>query len=177
MDSAPEGPRPPRSTVLTDFVAAREAAAAREAVVSERPAQDRATPPQAGVSRGVLSIALIVGLPIFVVGVATSSILGAIGAMVGLAVTVCALVMLVRRAETMGRLGLGVAAGFLALVVGLMLGIQSYDEKYFGDREHRDFWDAVSLVGYLLIVGGLLFAVVSLLGVLGAGVARLVRRG
>ena len=155
MDSAPEGPRPPRSTVLTDFVAAREAAAAREAVVSERPAQDRATPPQAGVSRGVLSIALI-----FVVGVATSSILGAIGAMVGLAVTVCALVMLVRRAETMGRLGLGVAAGFLALVVGLMLGIQSYDEKYFGDREHRDFWDAVSLVGYLLIVGGLLLAVV-----------------
>ena len=95
----------------------------------------------------------------------------------GLAVAVTALVMLFRRAGTTGRLGLGVLAGSLALVVGLALGIQSYDEKYFGAPVEREFWDAVSLVGVLLTVIGLLVAVASLLGVVVSAIVRLLRRG
>ncbi len=175
MDSAPDEPRSPRSTILTDFAAAREAAAARVPVDLEQHQEDPEAA-SASVSSGVLAVVPIVGIAIFVVGVSTSSVLGAIGATVGLTVAVIALVMLFQRAGTTGRLGLGVLAGSLAFVVGIALGIQSYDERYFGAPAEREFWDAVSLVGSLLMVTGLLVAVASFLGVVVSAIVRLLRR-
>ena len=175
MDSAPDQPRSPRSNALTDLAAAREAAVARGAVDLEEH-EDVLEAPSASVSSGVLATFPIVGVAIFVVGVATSSVLGAIGAAVGVTVAVTALVMLFRRTGPTGRLGLGVLAGSLAFVVGVALGIQSYDERYFGVPAEREFWDAVSLVGFLLVVTGLLVAVASLVGVLVSATVRLLRR-
>lgn len=80
--------------------------------------------------------------------------------------------------------GVGVAA----LIAGVALGAIAYDEKYFpegGDLAARlrgetpepsRVWEAVSLIGFLLTLGGALAIAAAVVGVVIVGTVRLVRR-
>ncbi len=121
-------------------------------------------------------VVALVGVVVFAVGVATSSTLGALVGLGALSVAVAAVVRLFRCSGTLGRFGVAAYAGFLMLVVGLGLGIQSYDEKYFGDPAERGLWDAVSTIGFFLTVVGFLTTVVALIALPVGAVVRSVRR-
>ena len=115
-------------------------------------AADELTP--VATSSCVLVLAVFVCTVLAVVGVGTGSALGLLGGLVAIGVAAVATWRLFRRAGRLGRIAVVALGGLVALVVGLLLGIQSYDERYFGDPGERGFWDAVSLVGFLLAVAG-----------------------
>lgn len=174
--NSPTGDQPgaPRSGFLADLAAAREAAAARSPLdVGAGPPESDG--PDEAVSSGLLGIGITVGTGIFVAGMLTFGVLGTIGAALALGLAVTAFVMLFRRVSTVGRFALAALAGLFALVAGLVLGIRSYDEKYFGDRADRELWDLVSFVAFLLTAAGFLAYVTSLVGLLVAAILRSVR--
>jgi len=79
-------------------------------------------------------------------------------------------------------------AGVAALIVGFVLGMVAYDEKYFpegGDLAARlrgetpepsAFWEVASLVGFLLTLAGALAIAAAVAGVAIVVAVRLVRR-
>lgn len=81
-----------------------------------------------------------------------------------------------RRTGAFGRLGLCFVLGLVAVVVGVVLGAWSYDERFFGDQQNRQFWDAVSWAGFVSIMLGVVLVAVAILGAFVLGLARLVRR-
>jgi hypothetical protein len=124
-----------------------------------------------------LGLGAALGTVVFVVGAFSGSVVGALVGLVGLGAVVAALVALFGRVGALGRLGLGVAAGLLMVVVGLALGAMSYDERFFGDQSNRELWDAVSWAAAAVLGLGLLLAAVSLVGVVATAIARSVRGG
>jgi len=92
------------------------------------------------------------------------------------------------RRRTGKYLALMGGAGIGALVAGITLGVISYDKKYFpeGDDlaarlrgetiEPSAVWEAVSLIGFLLTLGGVLAIVASVIGLVIVGAVRVVRR-
>lgn len=84
------------------------------------------------------------------------------------------------------HLALTGGAGVGALVAGIALGIVAYDKKYFpeGDlaarlqgetTEPSPLWEAVSLIGFLLTLGGTLAIAFALVGFVILGAVRLVQ--
>ena len=69
---------------------------------------------------------------------------------------------------------LGLGGGFLAAVVGFLMGAISYDQRFIYDM--GGIWDAVALVGFLLMLGGVLVFLASLVAVVPLGLWRLARR-
>lgn len=110
-------------------------------------------------------------------------LLGLVTKSVGLGLAVVAVVALGivgvvilrwQRAGTFGRLGLTALAGVAALVLGMALGIRTYDERFIYDNRTA-LWETLSLIGFFLTLGGALVLVGSLLGALVVAVIRLFR--
>jgi hypothetical protein len=169
-------PQPPRrrSSILEDFAAARGAAPVASGPQGNNAELPAGAPPSA--SGFLLGLAIVVGTVVFVVGLAAWNVVGAVGGFLGLAVAVAALILSFGRAGTLGRLALATVTGVLMLVVGLVLGIQVYDEKYFGDQDDRPFWDAVTPVYTLLMLAGTLLVPASVVALAVVAIVRLVRR-
>ena len=70
----------------------------------------------------------------------------------------------VRRRSAPRLLAYGVLLGFLTIVVGLGLGIWSYDKRFIYD-DPSPVWEVVSLLGALMSHAGVVLFVVSILGI------------
>lgn len=141
------------------------------------PVPERVASPPFPSSGLLLGLAIVAGTVVFLFGMAAWSVVGAVGGFLGLAAAVAALVLSFGRAGTLGRLALAAVTGVLMLVVGLVLGMQVYDEKYLGDEAHSSFWDAVTPVYVLLTLAGALLVPVSVVALVVVAIARFVRRG
>jgi hypothetical protein len=172
-NTTPE-PAPRRSSILDDFAAARPAAP-----VAGDPGNDAelAASAPSSATGFLLGLAIVVGTVVFVVGIGAWNVIGAVGGFLGLAVAVAALILCFGRAGTLGRLALSAVTGVLMLVVGFVLGMQVYDEKYLGDEAYSPFWDAVTPVYTLLMLAGALLIPVSLVALAVVAIVRSVRRG
>ena len=69
----------------------------------------------------------------------------------------------------------GVVLGFLALLVGLGLGIWTYDKRFIYD-DPSPVWETVSVLGLLMSLAGVVVVVVSVLGVAVVACTRALRR-
>jgi hypothetical protein len=105
--------------------------------------------------------------------------------LLGLTVTGWSLLGAVRRAGTVGRLGLGVLTGVFGVLIGFALASWSYDERYFGDDSlarltdepsgTSAIWELVSLVGFGMLIVGAIVIVASLVSFFVVGTRRLLR--
>jgi MFS family permease len=178
MDSTPTPPDPPsssRSSVLSDFAAARAAAEGTDASPNlGGPALEQ--PSEVGPR---FSLDIAAGVIVFTVGafVAIGIALGAVIAVLGLALAIACTWATFRRRRlgAMGGLGLAGSLGWVLLLGGFVLGSRSYDERFIYDNQTA-FWDAVSLFGALMSVIGVLLIVISILGIVLVAVVRLGRR-
>ena len=81
----------------------------------------------------------------------------------------------VGRRSALRVLVIGMVLGFLALAVGLGLGIWSYDKRFIYDDPSAS-WVIVSRVGVLLFLAGVVLIVVSILGIPVVALIRVFRR-
>lgn len=173
-----------RSFVFADQAAARDAVTEGSASSIEFP---RWSPeiegdvpvseqPRESEPAGRLALGAIAGAALLVFGATQGlSLLGSLSLLAGLALAAWSALGIVRRAGTMGKLALGAVVGVLLLVVGLVIGIHTYDAKYFGDAYPG--WELLDNVGFGMALLGLVLLVVSLLGLPVVAVARAARRG
>jgi hypothetical protein len=170
-------PEPSRSRTLADLAAARDAAAMLGA--PDGPAEPNSTEPEPAQPPTGSSCLLVLGvlgcLVVAVLAGVSGSIATSLVALLALGCAAALVVRLFRRAGPLGRVAVVTLGAFVLLVAGLALGIQSYDERYFGDAAEREFWDAVSLVSFLLMVVGAVATALGLLALLVGAVVRSVR--
>jgi hypothetical protein len=79
------------------------------------------------------------------------------------------------RRSALRLFALGVVLGFLSLVVGLGLGIWTYDKRFIYD-DPSPVWEAVSVLGLLMVLAGVVVVVVSVLGAVVVAITRSLRR-
>jgi hypothetical protein len=162
---------------MDDFAAARSAALeSTEAVEVPAAASGTEQEPSEAIASSCLLVLGVLGCVVLaVLAVATGNPVALLVGVLLLAAAAVAVVRLYRHAGWLGRIAVVGLAGFVILVAGLMLGIQSYDERYFGNPAERGFWDAVSWVGLLLTVVGFFATAGALVTWLVAAIVWLVR--